>query len=148
MIYSIRGLFAFTTLCASCFVITIAVGATWAFGWAIAWLPIATAILIHQSAPSRFRRNILLLVPSTIICWIAICSCHLAMSWQFNSLGVHEVFIESFELFPLACIWGCMHGLCITIGYCMLLNLRYRLSEEIRPLNGNDILTRQWRTMS
>ena len=143
MTYTIRELLAFTMLFAISCVIAIAVDIESALGCALVWLPISATVLIHQSAPSRFHRNMSLIVPCTVFCWLAVCSGYLAVSWQFRFLSVHEFFVESFGLIPLACAAGCMHGLCITIGYCVFLHFRYCLSDEIRPLNQNDLMMRR-----
>ena len=142
MVYTIRGLLSLTVLAATGFLVALLAGTAPAIGWALFWLPIVAAVFVHRSAPARFHRNVVLMTPVTAVCWVVVATCYLLGSWRLASSDTHELFVQGFAAVPAAFMWGCMYGLCITIGYCFFLVRRYQLSSDIRPLNGNDLLTR------
>ena len=141
--FTIRGLFALTIL----FAATSLVGRSWgleiAFASLLFWVPIAATVFLHQSGRSRFYRNIAMLVPASVVIWLCTTVAYLTCLYLIGSRTKQDSFVDAFDLVPTAGLAGGGYGLVLTIFYCWFLNARYRLSNDIRPLNWNDLTSRQ-----
>lgn len=142
MRFSLRGLFALTALSALSFLAMRTLGVEAGFVSLLLWMPTTAAVLIHASAPSRFHRNMALMLPVTLLCCLFLCGAYLVVQWKLESQDPQELFVRGFELFPLAFVLGGAYGLIVIVHYCFFLMRRHQLSNELRPLNGNDLAER------
>lgn len=103
------------------------------------WVPIVAGFFVHASAPSRFHRNLGLMLPVTLICCLLLCGANLIVDATLEGTTLHDTFVRGFGLFAGAFLVGGAYGLLVTIVYAMFLMRRHELSADIRPLNGNDL---------
>lgn len=142
MRFSLRGLFVLTILSALSCLVMMMFGVEAGFVSLSLWLPVVGGGLIHAAAPSRFYRNVGLMLPVTLLCCLFSCGVYLLAQWKLELSDPQDLFVRGFELFPFAFVLGGGYGLVVTIGYCLILMRRHQLSHDLRPLNGNDLAER------